>query len=137
MLLSYFFCQKDYMRNYKKFGVWLRSHELVLLIYRDIAPDIPDSERFALTIQMKRAAYSVPFNIVEGCGRNSEKDFAHFLDISLGSAHELEYCLLLAKDLTFIDPEKYQLLNEKINGIKAMIINLIKRIRAEHPGAGS
>ncbi|HEY4936475.1 MAG TPA: four helix bundle protein [Puia sp.] len=117
------------MRNYKKFNVWWKSHELVLMIYKDIAPGFPISEKFSLANQLKRAAYSVPFNIVEGCGRNTDKDFAHFLDMSLGSAQEVEYCLLLAKDLAFINDGQYQILYEKVNGIKAMIINLIKRVR--------
>lgn len=106
------------MRNYKKFSVWDRSHELVLMIYRDIAPCFPKSELFGLSSQILRAASSIPLNIVEGCGRSSEKDFAHFLDISLGSAHELEYCILLAKDLTFINKDQYLLLDEKVNGVK-------------------
>ncbi len=78
---------------------------------------------------MKRAAYSVPFNIVEGSGRNSEKDFVHFLDISLGSILELEYCCLLAKDLSYIDQEVYKSVNKKVNDLKAMLIKLIKSIR--------
>ena len=119
------------MRNYKKFSVWSRSHDLVILIYKNIVPDFPESEKYGLSSQLRRAAYSIPFNIVEGCGRNSEKDFAHFLDISLGSAQELEYCLLLVKDLQFINEEKYLLINEKVNGIKAMIINLIKKVRSK------
>src|SRR5450432_1270342 len=117
------------MRDYKKFTVWLRSHELTLIIYKDIAPYFPDSEKFGLTNQIKRAAYSIPINLAEGCGRSSEKDFAHFLDISLGSTQELEYCLFLVKDLSFINEEQFLVLNEKVNGIKAMIINLIKKIR--------
>src|SRR5450755_1614263 len=117
------------MRNYKKFDVWSRSHELAVMLYTDITPFFPKSEVFELTSQMKRAAYSIPINIAEGCGRSSEKDFAHFLDMSLGSAQELEYCFLLAKDLSFINSEQYVILNEKINGIKAKIINLIKKIR--------
>jgi len=123
--------QENAMRNYKKFSVWSRSHELVLLIYRNTVPGFPDSEKYGLSSQLRRAAYSIPFNMVEGCGRSSEKDFAHFLDISLGSAQELEYCLLLVKDLKYITEDHYQLLFEKVNGIKAMIINLIKKIRSE------
>jgi len=119
------------MRNYKKFSVWLRSHELALIVYKEIVPGFPDSEKYGLSSQIRRAAYSIPFNIVEGCGRNSEKDFAHFLDISLGSTQELEYCLLLIKDLLFIKEDQYLVLYEKINAIKAMIINLIKKIRSE------
>ena len=121
------------MRNYKKFSVWLRSHELVLMVYKDLAPFLPKSEMFELASQIKRAAYSVPVNIAEGCGRSSEKDFVHFLNISLGSAHELEYFLLLVKDLSYISTEKYLIFNEKINEIKAMIINLIKKIREAAP----
>lgn len=101
------------MRDYKKYDVWVKSHDLVLIVYKEIAPLFPKSEQFELTSQMKRAAYSIPFNIVEGCGRNSDKDFAHFLDMSLGSANELEYCFLLSKDLSFIDIEQYNLLFEK------------------------
>jgi four helix bundle protein len=117
------------MRNYKKFSVWQRSHELVLKIYKEIAPGFPETEKYGLTSQLRRSAYSIPFNIAEGCGRSSEKDFTHFLDISLGSAHELEYCLLLTKDLGFINEKEYSELNEMVNGIKAMIINLIRKIR--------
>lgn len=80
------------MRDYKKYDVWVKSHELVLFIYKEVIPNFPKSEQFELTSQIKRAAYSIPLNIAEGCGRNSDKDFAHFLDIALGSVHELEYC---------------------------------------------
>jgi four helix bundle protein len=102
-----------------------------LKIYKEIAPGFPETEKYGLTSQFRRAAYSIPFNIAEGCGRSSEKDFTHFLDISLGSAHELEYCLLLTRDLGFIGEKEFSELNEMINGIKAMIINLIRKIRSE------
>ena len=78
---------------------------------------------------MKRAAYSIPLLIVEGCGRNTDKDFAHFLDMALGSAQELEYCFLLAKDLAMLDCEMYERASEKVNEIKAKLINLIKTLR--------
>jgi four helix bundle protein len=117
------------MRDYKKYDVWIRSHQLVLVVYKEIAPLFHKSEQFGLTSQMKRAAYSVPFNIVEGCGRNTDKDFAHFLDTSLGSVQELEYCFLLANDIGFINEEMYVKLNDNVNEIKAKIINLIKSIR--------
>jgi len=119
------------MRDYRKFSVWTRSHELTMEIYKEILPCFPDSEKYGLTSQIRRAAYSIPFNISEGCSRSSEKEFAHFLEISLGSAHELEYGLLLTKDLSFISDAQYSILNEKINTIKAMIINLIRKIRSE------
>ena len=117
------------MRDYRKYEVWVKSHELVLFVYKEIVPSFPKSEQFDLLRQMKRAAYSIPFNIVEGCGRNSDNDFAHFLDMSLGSAHELEYCFLLAKDLEYINADVHNKLYEKINEVKAKLINLIKSIR--------
>jgi len=85
------------MRDFKKFEVWKKSHELTLLVYKDILPKFPKSEQFDLLSQTKRSAYSVPLNIVEDCGRFTEKDFAHFLDIALGSVQELEYACYLAK----------------------------------------
>lgn len=117
------------MRNYKNYEVWTESHELVLFLYSHIVPVLPGNEIYGLTNQMKRAAYSIPFNIAEGCGRNSDKDFTHFLDISMGSVHELEYGILLISDLHFINQEQFQILNKRINIIKAMLINLIKSIR--------
>jgi len=117
------------MRNYNNYRVWIKAHELVRHIYMDIVPIFPTSERYELTRQLKRAAYSVPFNIVEGSGRNSEKDFAHFLDISFGSILEVEYCCLLAKDLSYLDADQYKELSMEINNIKAMLIGLIKSIR--------
>jgi four helix bundle protein len=117
------------MRNYKNYLVWNESHELVLFIYKQIVPLLPRDERYELTSQMKRAAYSIPINIAEGCGRNSDKDFNHYLDVSLGSANELQYCILLIRDLAYLDNERYEVLCRKVNTIRAMLIKLIKSIR--------
>ncbi len=122
------------MRDYKKYDVWKKAHELTLFTYREIIPKFPKTELFELTAQIKRAVYSIPLNIVEGCGRYSDKDFAHFLDMALGSAHELEYCGLLVFDLGFINKVLYDQLNNQTNEVKAMLINLIKSIRN---GSGS
>jgi four helix bundle protein len=73
---------------------------------------------------MQRAAYSIPSNISEGCGRKSDKDFNRFLQIALGSAHELEYFVILSKDLNFINEETYTSLDEKINQLKKRIYSL-------------
>lgn len=117
------------MRDYKKYDVWVKAHELVLFVYKEIIPGFPKSEQFELASQLKRAAYSIPLNIVEGCGRNSDKDFAHFLDIALGSVHELEYCAILGADLGFIAKNIFVPLNNRVNEVKAKLINLIKTIR--------
>lgn len=117
------------MRDYKKYDVWTKAHELCLSVYKEIIPLFPDEEKYALSQQLKRCTYSVPLNIVEGCGRATDKDFLRFLDIALGSVHETEYCALLAQDLTYIPAEKYNALLRKVTDVKAMLINLIKAIR--------
>lgn len=117
------------MRDYKKLEVWRRAHELTLYVYQRVLPSFPKEETYHLAAQAKRAAYSIPLNIAEGCGKNSGKDFASFLDISLGSAHELEYCCLLAKDLSYLPAETFKEVNIQINQVKAMLIGLIKSVR--------
>ena len=117
------------MRDFKKLDVWRKAHELTLFVYRNILPKFPKSEQFDLLSQTKRSAYSVPMNIIEGCGRFTEKDFAHFLDIALGSIQELEYACLLSKDLGYLDDVLYNSVNQQINEVKAMLIGLIKALR--------
>ena len=119
------------MRDYRKLEVWKKAHELTLLVYREVLPILPKTEIFHLGAQMKRAAYSIPLNIVEGSGKSTEADFVRFLDISLGSAHELEYCIFLSKDLLYISEDLYNGINEFVNQVKAMLIGLIKSIRKQ------
>lgn len=72
------------MRDYKKLEVWKKSHLLTKQIYVEVLPVMPADERFALTNQLRRSTCSIPLNIVEGCGKNSDKDFVHYLDNALG-----------------------------------------------------
>ena len=117
------------MRNFKQYEVWKLSHALVLDIYK-VTTNFPDSERFQLKTQMQRAAYSIPSNFSEGCGRDSDKDFNRFIQICLGSAHELEYFLILAKDLHYIDEKIFLDLDENINMIKKKLYRLSKKLKA-------
>ena len=117
------------MRDYQKLYVWKKSHLMVLRVYKIILPTFPTHEKYDLHSQVKRAAYSVPLNIVEGAGRRTEKDFAHFLDIALGSVHELEYSCFLAKDLEYLEESKYLEIFKMAGEVKAMLIGLIKHLR--------
>src|ERR1700753_474960 len=117
------------MRDYKKLEVWKKSHDFTLFVYGNVLPKFPKSEQFDLLSQIKRATYSIPLNIVEGSGRFTEKDFAHFLDLALGSAHEVEYCCYFAQDLNYLEPELFNKTNLLINEVKAMLIGLIKTLR--------
>jgi len=114
------------MRDYKKLDVWKKAHLLTKQVYNNIVPLMPSDERFALTSQLRRSAYSIPLNIVEGCGRNTDKDFAHFLDNTLGSALEVEYSCFLIYDLNYISEGLYNQINAEINEIKAMLISFYK-----------
>lgn len=115
------------MRDFRKYEVWQLSHQLTLNIYLT-TKQFPDSEKYALVQQIRRAAYSIPTNIAEGSAKLSEKEFVRFLDISLGSATELDYLLELSKDLNYIDTEIFILLNEKIISIKKLLYTLQLKI---------
>ena len=80
---------------------------------------------------MQGAAYSIPSNFSEGCGRASDKDFNRFVTICLGSANELEYFILLAKDLKYIDISTYEVLTIEINEIKRKLYSLSKKLRVK------
>ena len=115
------------MRDFKKYNIWQLSHEFTLVIY-SVTNNFPKEEQFGTISQIRRASSSIPTNISEGCGRNSDKEFAHFLNISLGSANEVEYSLILSKDLSFIIDETYEKLIKEINHIKSKIYNLKKSL---------
>lgn len=117
------------MRDFKKYEVWLRSHKLTLLIYK-ITNAFPFAEKNRLISQMLRASYSIPSNFAEGCGRQSDKDFNRFLHICLGSAHELEYFVILSKDLKYITEEISESLLNDINLIKMQLYSLSKKLQA-------
>ncbi|WP_461485114.1 four helix bundle protein, partial [Pedobacter sp.] len=91
----------------------------------------PKEEIFGITSQVRRAVASISANIAEGCGKSTQLDFAKFLNISLGSANETDYFLLLCKDLKYISETEFLELEDTINAIKAMLINLITKVRSK------
>ena len=116
------------MRDFKKYDVWRLSHEMVLVVYK-ITSSFPNSEKFQLISQMQRAAYSIPSNFSEGFGRDSDKDFNRFVQISLVSAHELEYFFILSKDLKFIDELTFENVIKDINEIKRKLYKLSQKLK--------
>ncbi|MDZ4845963.1 MAG: four helix bundle protein [Chitinophagales bacterium] len=117
------------MQNYKDFKVWTKAHSLTLDVYKE-TKQFPSEEKFGLTSQLRRASSSIPAKIAEGCGKNTNAEFRHFLNIALGSANEVEYFLLLAKDLHYLPEENFNVLTIDINSIKAMLIALIAKVKA-------
>ncbi len=116
------------MQDFKKLTVWNLAHDFVLEIYK-MTKSFPKEELYGLASQIQRAAISIPTNIVEGSSRGSNKDFNRFLQISIGSASEVEYLLLLAKDLDYIGKDTSTKLIEKAISIRKMLIALSKKLK--------
>lgn len=115
------------MRDFKNYEIWKLSHKLTLNIY-NITTKFPKTETYNLTSQIQRASLSIPTNIAEGCGRDSDAEFNRFLTIAVGSATEVEYLILLSKDLSYIDINTYDKLNTDINTIKKKIYTLKQKL---------
>jgi four helix bundle protein len=115
------------MQDFKQLKVWQKSHSLVLRVY-SATFTFPEHERFGLTSQMRRAAFSVPSNIAEGCARATRTEFRQFLHIAAGSASELEYFFLLARDLRLFTEKQYDALYGALHEIRRMLSGLIQRV---------
>jgi four helix bundle protein len=118
------------MKNFRSLQVWQKSHQLVLDVYA-ATRGFPKEELFGLTSQIRRAAASVPANIAEGCGREGDAELKRFINIAFGSASELEYHLILAHDLGYIDKEKYGALSLQTEEVKRMLAALIRTLKAD------
>ena len=117
------------MGNHRNLEVWQRAHRLTLDLYR-CTDKFPKSELFGLVSQIRRASSSIGANLAEGCGRRRNRELARFSSIALGSANELEYHLLLARDLKFMDPEQHKDFEEQIQRIGRMLNGLVDKLRA-------
>jgi len=118
------------MRNFRELKVWQKSHELVLAVYKATAK-FPKEELYGLTNQIRRSSTSIPANIAEGCGRAGEAELARFLQIAMGSASELEYHLLLARDLNFLTALVYEGLDCRVVEVKRMLTSFIQKLKAD------
>lgn len=118
------------MRIFKELQVWQKAHRLTLDLY-GATKDFPTEERFGLQSQLRRAAVSICSNIAEGCGRGGEREFAHFLNMANGSASEVEYQLLLAKDLGHLTEDKHRNLEERVQEVGKMLTSFIRSIDKE------
>lgn len=115
------------MKDFKGLLVWQKSHSVTLEIYK-LTAAFPKHETYGLTSQIRRSALSVPSNISEGCGRFSVKEFSQFLIIASGSSSELEYQLLLARDLNYISETDYEPIQTKLVEIRKMLNSFIQKL---------
>lgn len=113
------------MHQFKELLIWKKSRLFCSKIYNATA-NFPSEEKFGITNQLRRASVSIPSNIAEGSSRNSNKDFARFLEIAIGSAYEVETQLLISSDLGFINEE---ITTELINMLEE-ITKMTSRFRA-------
>ena len=115
------------MEDFKNLRVWGKAHELTLAVYRKTR-GFPREEMYGLTSQMRRASASIGANIAEGCGRRSDGEMKRFLQIARGSANEVEYHLLLAKDLQFLSSPDYQEMQSRVLEVQRMLASLVHRL---------
>jgi four helix bundle protein len=118
------------MKDFRTLSVWQKAHELTLSVYL-ATRTFPREELYALTSQLRRCSTSIGSNIAEGCGRGTDADFARFLQIAMGSASELEYQLLLARDLALLDEATYERLTAPCIEVKRMLTALIRKLTAD------
>ena len=118
------------MKDFRNLKVWEKAHQLALALY-SVTASFPRQEVYGLASQIRRAASSIPSNIAEGCGRQGDPELARFCIIARGSATELEYQLLLARDLKRIQPMDYEKLSAEAVEIKRMLTVLVQKRTAD------
>jgi len=118
------------MKDFRNLNVWIKAHELVSAVY-SVTASFPRDETYGLGSQIRRAASSIPANIAEGCGRQGDSELARFCIIARGSASELEYQLLLARDLKLIQPADYEQLSLQTVELKRMLTVLVQKLTAD------
>ena len=117
------------MQDFRNIQAWQKAHELTLQVYH-ATKDFPKVELYNLTSQIRRACYSIPMNLAEGCGKSTDAEFGRFIDISCGSASELDYGLLLARDLGYLKGDVYEDLCEDLTRVRKMLAKLRSRVKA-------
>jgi four helix bundle protein len=118
------------VKDFRDLQVWHKAHQLTLAVYR-LTATFPREERYGLTTQLRRSSSSIAANLAEGCGRNGDAELARFCSIAMGSASELEYHLLLAKDLTLLTATDHAALTDQTTEVKRMLTGLLQKLTAD------
>jgi len=117
------------VKDFRELKVWQEAHELTLAVYQ-VTASFPREELYGLTTQMRRAGASIAANLAEGCGRDGDAELNRFCSIALGSASELQYFLLLARDLNLLAGSDYDRLAEQTTDVKRMLTGLARKLKA-------
>ena len=123
------------MQDFQNLDIWQRSYRLALEPYR-ATKSFPKNELYGLTSQLRRAAVSIPMNIAEGCGRQSDADFRRILFLAMGSASELECCIMFSRDFEYMTTASAGQMLDELGTIKRMTNSLIQRLTAAHERSG-
>jgi four helix bundle protein len=118
------------VKDFRDLQVWQKAHQLTLTVYRLTVP-FPRDELYGLTTQLRRSAASIAANLAEGCGRNGDAELARFCSIAMGSASELDYHLLLARDLNLLQVSDYADVARQTTEVKRMLTGLIQKLTAD------
>jgi four helix bundle protein len=118
------------VKDFHDLHVWQKAHQLTLAVYRHTA-SFPREELYGLTTQLRRSSSSIAANLAEGCGRNGDAELARFCSIAMGSASELEYHLLLARDLKLLIAADYAELAQQATEVKRMLTGLLQKLTAD------
>ncbi len=118
------------MKDFRDLKVWEKAHRVALACY-DVTRGFPREEIFGLVSQIRRAGSSVPGNIAEGCGRRGNAELHRFLQMAMGSSNELEYHLLLSKDLHYLNVDTHRQMQAQVEEVKRMLASLIRKVDSE------
>jgi four helix bundle protein len=117
------------MKDFRSLKVWEKAHALTLAVYK-ATEKFPKQEMYALTNQIQRAAVSIPANIAEGCRKDSDAELKRYFLISMGSSSELEYLLLLARDLGYLPEKDFQIITAELVETRKMLNAFIQKLKA-------
>ena len=115
------------MKDFRKLNAWEKGHLLTLEVYKETR-SFPKKELYGLS-QMRRASVSISSNIAEGCGRGSDAELSRFCQISMGSANELEYQILLSRDLGYLENLLFEKLTIMVTEVKRMLTSFIQKLK--------
>ena len=118
------------VKDFRDLQVWQKAHQLTLMVYR-LTATFPRDERYGLTSQLRRSSSSIAANLAEGCGRNGDAELARFCSIAMGSASELEYHLLLARDLNLVNTADSAALAKQTSEVKRMLTGFQQKLTAD------
>jgi four helix bundle protein len=118
------------MKDFRDLKVWQRAHQITLAIYRSTR-NFPREETYGMVSQLRRCSSSVAANIAEGCGRSGNAEFGRFLTVAMGSASELEYFFLLARDLAYLSRENHEAVAQDVVEMRRMLNRLLSKVQAE------